>query len=80
MIFSFFLNSKPAVLLRYGESLFETGQLEEAENAYQAVVNLAPQHHEARRTLSVILSRLGRPDEALSTLAQGKSLICIFQS
>jgi len=35
-------------------------------------VNLAPQHHEARRTLSTILQQLGRAEEALQTLSQGE--------
>ena len=34
------------------------------------MVSLAPQHMEARRALSNILNRLGRPDEALRTLSQ----------
>ena len=59
--------------LRYGESLFEVGHLEEAEQAYQQVVVQAPQHHEARRTLSTILHQLGRAEEALRTLSQGRA-------
>ena len=39
--------------------------------AYQNVVKLAPQHFEARRALSNILNKLGRPEEALHTLTQG---------
>ncbi len=35
-------------------------------------MNLAPQHHEARRTLSTILQQLGRAEEALQTLSQGE--------
>ena len=62
--------SKAAVWLKYGECLLETGKVEEAETAYQNVVRMAPQHMEARRTLSNILNRLGRPDEALRTLSQ----------
>lgn len=46
------------------------GRLEESETAYQRVVALAPAHHEARRTLSGILRRLGRAEEALNTLSQ----------
>jgi len=63
------------VWLSYAESLFELGQLENAERAYQQVVKLAPQHHEARRSLSTILQLLGRPEEALKTLSQGKQSI-----
>ncbi len=49
-----------AVWLRYGESLFEVGRLEESEVAYQKVVELAPQHFEARKALSTILHQLGK--------------------
>ena len=55
---------------RYGESLFEIGQLEDAETAYQKVVEFAPNHFEARKCLSTILHQLGRFDEALHTLTQ----------
>ena len=57
--------------LRYGECHFELGNLEEAESAYSNVVEMAPQHHDARRTLSNILHRLGKAEEALETLHQG---------
>eukprot|EP00095_Tigriopus_kingsejongensis_P008374 maker-scaffold856_size87843-snap-gene-0.23 protein:Tk08374 transcript:maker-scaffold856_size87843-snap-gene-0.23-mRNA-1 annotation:"general transcription factor 3c polypeptide 3" len=66
--------NQPAVWLKYGESLFETNSLEEAEIAYKKVVDTAPQHHEARRTLSSILHKLGRPDEALCTLTQDEDV------
>ncbi len=46
-------------------------RVEEAEAAYQNVVSLAPNHLDARRTLSAILHKLGRPEEALHTLTQG---------
>ena len=59
-----------AVWLRYGESLYGVGKLDDAEMAYKKVVGLAPQHHDARRSLSNILKELGRPDEALLTLDQ----------
>lgn len=65
---------QPAVWLKYGESLFETNSLAEAELAYQKVVESAPQHHEARRTLSSILHKLGRADEALFTLTQDEDV------
>ncbi len=48
-----------------------TGRVEEAETAYKNVVTLAPNHLDARRSLSAILHKLGRPDEALHTLTQG---------
>jgi len=59
-----------AVWLRYGESLYGLGKLDESEMAYKKVISLAPQHHDARRSLSAILTELGRPDEALLTLDQ----------
>ena len=59
-----------AVWLQYGESLYGVGRLDDAEMAYKKVVALAPQHHDARRSLSNILKQLGRPDEALLTLDQ----------
>ena len=62
--------SQAAVWLQYGESLYGVGKLEDAEMAYKKVVTLAPQHHDARRSLSSILNELGRPDEALLTLDQ----------
>ena len=62
--------SQAAVWLQYGESLCGVGKLEDAEMAYKKVVALAPQHHDARRSLSSILNELGRPDEALLTLDQ----------
>jgi len=62
--------SQAAVWLQYGESLYGVGKLEDAEMAYKKVVALAPQHHDARRSLSSILNELGRPDEALLTLDQ----------
>ncbi|CAB4069485.1 GTP3C3 [Lepeophtheirus salmonis] len=39
--------NKAAVWLFYGEALFKLGHLEEAEKAYQLVVDLAPQHCDA---------------------------------
>ena len=42
--------------------------------AYQNVVKLAPQHFEARRALSNILNKLGRPEEALHTLTQDEKV------
>ena len=60
-----------AVWLKYGECHFEMGDLDSAEAAYARVVELAPGHHEARKTLSVILHRLGKAEQALETLHQG---------
>lgn len=49
--------SQAAVWLSYGECLMQTGRLERAEKAYRQVVAMAPNHHNARRALSNILSR-----------------------
>nr|XP_053634455.1 general transcription factor 3C polypeptide 3-like isoform X2 [Cherax quadricarinatus] len=59
-----------AVWLQYGECLAAVDQMEEAAQAYNQVVQLAPQHAEARLTLSSILQSLGRLDEALLILNQ----------
>ena len=64
-----------AVWLKYGECHLETGDLEASEVAYQRVVEMAPNHHEARRTLSNVLHKLGRPEEALDTLTQGAAFV-----
>ncbi|KAK3881600.1 hypothetical protein Pcinc_013982 [Petrolisthes cinctipes] len=56
--------------LRFGECLAAVDQMEEAAQAYSKVVQLAPQHAEARLTLSPILQSLGRLDEALLILNQ----------
>jgi len=58
------------VWLKLGESLMAVNRLEDAEKAYKMVMEKAPSHLEARRTLSAILHRLGRPEEALRTLTQ----------
>ncbi|KAK4321495.1 hypothetical protein Pmani_007691 [Petrolisthes manimaculis] len=58
--------------LKFGECLAAVDQMEEAAQAYSKVVQLAPQHAEARLTLSPILQSLGRLDEALLILNQEK--------
>ena len=45
-------NHQAAVWLKYGECHFEMGDLDSAEAAYSRVVEMAPGHHEARKTLS----------------------------
>jgi general transcription factor 3C polypeptide 3 (transcription factor C subunit 4) len=65
--------SQAEVWLKYGESLMAVNKVEEAELAYKEVMERAPNHLEARRTLSAILHKLGRPEEALRTLTQGMS-------
>ncbi|XP_066942699.1 general transcription factor 3C polypeptide 3 isoform X3 [Macrobrachium rosenbergii] len=59
-----------AVWLQYGECLAALDQMEEAAQAYGQVVKLAPQHAEARLTLSSIQQSLGKLDEALLILNQ----------
>ncbi|KAK7076939.1 General transcription factor IIIC, polypeptide 3 [Halocaridina rubra] len=59
-----------AVWLQYGECLAAIDQMEEAAEAYSQVVQLAPQHAEARLTLSSIQQSLGKLDEALLILNQ----------
>ncbi|XP_037070809.1 general transcription factor 3C polypeptide 3-like [Pollicipes pollicipes] len=58
------------VWLRVGECLNESGRLEEAVEAYQQVMQRAPNHSEGRLVLSAILHQLGRPEEAISALSQ----------
>ena len=65
-------NHQAAVWLKYGECHFEMGDLDSAEAAYSRVVEMAPGHHEARKTLSAILHRLGKATQALEMLDQGK--------
>ena len=65
-----FYDNAAAVWLQYGQCLLHNQRLDEAEKAYQKVVEMAPQHYEARRALSNILHKLGRPEEALLTLSQ----------
>ena len=59
-----------AVWLQHGECLAAMDQMEEAAEAYSKVVQLAPQHADARLTLSSILQSLGHLDEALLVLNQ----------
>ncbi|CAL4091725.1 unnamed protein product [Meganyctiphanes norvegica] len=66
--------SVAAVWLQYGESLAATDHMDEAAEAYNQVVKLAPQHAEARLTLSGILQSLGKLDEALLILNQQSDL------
>lgn len=49
-------------------------RLEQAIMAYNQVVNLAPNHLEARLTLSSLHQQLGRPDQALDILTGKKGL------
>lgn len=62
--------SLAAVWLRHAECLKACGHLDKAAASYGTVVNLAPQHLEARITLSGLLNELGRGEEALAVLTQ----------
>ena len=61
-----------AVWLRYGECLNALGELQNAVQAYKHVVELAPNHLGARVSLSALQQQLGKHDDALRTLTQGK--------
>lgn len=62
--------SMPAVWLRQGECLKACNRLEEAANAYEMVMTLAPQHLDARIILSSIWHQLGHIEKAISVLTQ----------
>ncbi|XP_047100507.1 general transcription factor 3C polypeptide 3 [Schistocerca piceifrons] len=62
--------SLPAVWLRHAECLKQCGRTEEAIAAYRQVVTQAPQHLDARLTLSDLLKAVGREEEALVVLTQ----------
>ncbi|XP_014270626.1 general transcription factor 3C polypeptide 3 [Halyomorpha halys] len=64
--------SLPAVWLKYAENLKVLGRLEESVKAFYAVLEQAPQHTEARMTLSSLLVQLGRNDEAIVVLTQNE--------
>lgn len=60
----------PAVWLRQAECMRRCGRAEEAIAAYRRVVEQAPQHLDARLTLSELLRAAGREEEALVVLTQ----------
>lgn len=62
--------SLAAVWLRQAECLKACGQLDGAATAYKMVVQMAPQHLQARIILSGLLNELGRGEEALAVLTQ----------
>ncbi|XP_067001126.2 general transcription factor 3C polypeptide 3 isoform X2 [Anabrus simplex] len=62
--------SLAAVWLRQGECLKECKNLEEACEAYETVVSLAPQHLEARVMLSSLYRELGDVEKAIGVLTQ----------
>jgi len=57
-----------AVWLRYAECLNALQELRNAAEAYVTVVSLAPNHYQARLSLSAIYQQLGQSEEALKAL------------
>lgn len=62
--------SLAAVWLRHADCHRAIGNIEDAIESYRNVVELAPQHFDARLTLSALLKQLGRNDEAMWVLEQ----------
>ena len=58
--------------LKKGECLHSLGRLDEAAFAYAQVVNLAPNHLDARLILASLHQQLGRPNQALDILSGEK--------
>ncbi|XP_062270424.1 general transcription factor 3C polypeptide 3 [Scomber scombrus] len=56
------------VWLRHAECLKALGHMEEAAQSFTKVVEMAPQHLEARLSLATLQQQLGRPDCALKAL------------
>ncbi|KAK2856729.1 hypothetical protein Q5P01_005464 [Channa striata] len=56
------------VWLRHAECLKALGNLEAAADSYTKVVEMAPQHLEARLSLATLQQQLGRPECALKAL------------
>ncbi|XP_034072777.1 general transcription factor 3C polypeptide 3 [Gymnodraco acuticeps] len=56
------------VWLRHAECLKALGHMEVAAQSYTKVVDMAPQHLEARLSLATLQQQLGRPDCALKAL------------
>lgn len=71
MISMFILQAE--VWLRYAECLYMINKLEDAAEAYEKVISLAPNHKIAKLNLSIILQRLGKFDGALESLDQSKT-------
>ncbi|KAK3747555.1 hypothetical protein QZH41_015788, partial [Actinostola sp. cb2023] len=62
--------NQAAVWLKKAQCLMSLGRLEEAIMAYNQVVTLAPNHLEAKITLSSLHQQLGQPDQALDILTE----------
>ncbi|XP_026158025.1 general transcription factor 3C polypeptide 3 [Mastacembelus armatus] len=56
------------VWLRHAECLKALGHMEAAAESYTKVVEMAPQHLEARLSLATLQQQLGRPERALKAL------------
>ncbi|XP_040888710.1 general transcription factor 3C polypeptide 3 isoform X2 [Toxotes jaculatrix] len=56
------------VWLRHAECLKALGHMEAATESYNKVVEMAPQHLEARLSLATLQQQLGRPERALKAL------------
>ena len=77
-IFKILVNSTkfnlPAVWLKYGEALKLQSKVTEAVSIFSRVVELVPDHVEARITLSGLFQQLGCLDQALLTLNSSVNL------
>lgn len=62
--------SLAAVWLRHADCHRAIGNTREAIDSYRQVVRLAPQHFDARLTLSALLKQMGRHAEAMAALEQ----------
>ena len=72
--------TQAGVWLKKGECLHSLGRLDEAALAYAQVVNLAPNHLDARLILASLHQQLGRPNQALDILSGEKSNIFYYVS
>lgn len=62
--------SLAAVFLRYADCLRLMGDIDQAVDSYRQVVQMAPQHLDARLTLSALLKQRNQHAEALQALEQ----------
>ena len=62
--------SLAAVWLRHADCYRAMGEIEKAIKSYSQVVKLAPQHFDARLTLSALLKQIGKNTEAMDVLDQ----------
>lgn len=64
--------------LRYADCLSSLGNLEQAVQAFSKVVELAPNHLEARVSLSALQQQIGKHDEAIRVLTTGGHSLLFF--